>query len=75
MLETEAMPVRTSTLISNVTTAFDAQGAPTSPVSKIGLTVMLDDLAWLGNALQTARAAGQLPPAAVRIRAVAVAHR
>jgi len=75
MLETEAMPVRTPTLIPLVSTAFDAHGAPTSPLASIGLTVMLDDLAWLGHALQAARAAGQLPPSAVRIRAVAVAHR
>lgn len=75
MLETEAMPVRTTVLIPVVTTAFDANGAPTSPMLGVGLNVMLDDLAWLGHALQTARVAGEPPPAAVRIRAVAVQHR
>ena len=69
MIETEAVPVRTPTLIPFVANAFDAQGQPTNPVSAVTLSVMLDDLAWLGNALQTARAAGQLAPGAFRVRA------
>jgi NAD(P)H-dependent FMN reductase len=69
MLETEAIPVRIPTLIPLVTNAFDAQGAPNSPILALGLTVMLDDLAWLGQALQAARAKGQLVPAGLRMRA------
>ena len=69
MLETEAVPVRTPALVPMVSAAFDEQGKPTSPMLDAGLTVMLDDLAWLGKALKTARAAGQPPPAALRVRA------
>lgn len=69
MVETEAIPVRTTTLVPSVTNAFDAEGAPKDPALKVTLEAMLDDLAWLGNAMQAARAAGQLPPASLRIRA------
>ena len=69
MVETEAVPVRTPTLVPFVTAAFDQQGEPTNPAQAVTLNVMLDDLAWLGKALATARAEGQLPPAAFRIRA------
>jgi len=68
MVETEAVPVRTPTLIPFVTNAFDAEGQPNSPVLGVGLGVMLDDLAWLGRALKTARSEGQLPPAGIRMR-------
>ncbi len=69
MVETEAVPVRTTTLLPFVTNAFDAAGAPKDPGLAVTLEAMLTDLAWLGNALQLARAAGQLPPASLRIRA------
>ena len=69
MLETEAVPVRTPTLIPLVTNAFDAQGQPTNSALNVTLTVMLDDLAWLARSLKAARAAGTPPPAGVRIRA------
>ncbi len=69
MVETEAVPVRTPTLVPFVSAAFDEQGEPTNPVLIATLAAMLDDLAWLGNALQAARGQGQLPPAALRIRA------
>ncbi|MBB3214534.1 NAD(P)H-dependent FMN reductase [Herbaspirillum sp. Sphag1AN] len=69
MTEAEAVPVRTSTLIPLVTTAFDAQGRSTNPILDVQLEVMLDDLEWLTRALQLARAEPQLPPAALRIRA------
>ncbi len=69
MVETETIPVRTPTLIPFVTAAFDDGGHPVNPGLRTNLTVMLDDLAWLGNALQAARDQGQLPPAALRIRA------
>jgi NAD(P)H-dependent FMN reductase len=69
MLETEAVPVRTQTLIPFVANAFDAEGRPNSPALDVGLTVMLEDLAWLAKALKAARAEGELPPAGIRIRA------
>ncbi len=69
MVETEAVPVRTPTLIPFVTNAFDEEGKATNPGVAASLPVMLDDLAWLGNALKTARGEGQLPPSALRIRA------
>ena len=71
MLETEAVPVRTQTLIPFVANAFDTLGQPTNPALSLGLNVMLDDLAWLGEALRTARVAGELPPATLRLRAPA----
>ena len=69
MLETDAVPVRTPTLIPSVANAFDDEGKPTDPSLSGRLTVMLDDLAWLGKALKRARSEGQLPPSALRIRA------
>ena len=68
MVEAEALPVRTPTLIPFVMNAFDAEGKPANPAMGVGLGVMLDDLAWLANALKTARAAGELKPAGIRIR-------
>lgn len=68
MVETEAVPVRTPTLVPFVTSAFDEEGRPINPALATTLTVMLDDLAWLAEALKTARCGSQLPPAAVRIR-------
>ncbi len=68
-VETEAVPVRTSTLIPFVTSAFDKEDKPANPMLTASMTIMLDDLAWLGNALKAARSQGQLPPAALRIRA------
>ena len=69
MVETEAVPVRTPTLIPFVTAAFDEAGTPTSPMLAASMMTMLDDLAWLGNALKGARSEGQLLPSALRIRA------
>ncbi|HLW23914.1 MAG TPA: NAD(P)H-dependent oxidoreductase [Steroidobacteraceae bacterium] len=69
MLEAEANPIRTQTLIPFVASAFGADGRPVTPALNVGLTVMLDDLAWMGSALKVARAAGAPPPAALRIRA------
>ena len=69
MLETEAVPVRTPTLIPSIATAFADDGKPTDPGLSGRLTVMLDDLAWLGKSLRSARNEGQLPPSAIRIRA------
>ena len=69
MVETEAIPVRTPTLVPFVTNAFDDDGKPTNSALTASLAVMLDDLAWLGKALHAARTEGQLSPAALRIRA------
>jgi NAD(P)H-dependent FMN reductase len=69
MVETEAIPVRTPVLIPFVTTAFGSENKPTNPILNATLGVMLDDLAWLGEALKSARRQGQLAPAALRIRA------
>ena len=68
MIEAEALPVRTQTHIPFVSAAFDESGQPTSPALEIGLGVMLEDLAWLGNALKTARAGGAPHPPTLRIR-------
>ena len=69
MVEAEAIPVRTPVLIPFVTTAFDPENKPTNPILNATLNVMLDDLAWLGEALKSARRERQLAPAALRIRA------
>jgi NAD(P)H-dependent FMN reductase len=69
MAETEAVPVRTATLVPLISNAFNDDGQPTSAGLTASMTAMLDDLAWLGEALKTARSQGQLPPAAIRIRA------
>jgi NAD(P)H-dependent FMN reductase len=71
MLETEALPVRTQTLIAAVESAFDAAGQPVSPGLTPTATVMLSDLSWLGRAMKAARAAGEPPPAILQIRAAA----
>jgi NAD(P)H-dependent FMN reductase len=69
MLEAEASPVRTQTLIPLVAQAFDAEGKPLSPIPGVTFTVMLDDLAWQAAALKDARAKGELAPYGVRVRA------
>jgi len=68
MLETEAMPIRTPTLIPFVSNAFDAAGQPANPALTFGATVMLDDLLWLTSALKVGREKGEPLPAGVRIR-------
>ena len=67
MLETEAVPIRTQILIPFINAAFDGEGKPVAPVLNIGASVVLDDLAWMAKALKSARAEGQLPPAAARM--------
>ncbi|MFZ6653834.1 NADPH-dependent FMN reductase [Undibacterium sp. TJN19] len=69
MVETEAIPVRASTLIPLVTTAFDADGQATNPITNVHLSVMLDDLAWLAKVFKNARSEVQSLPSALRIRA------
>jgi hypothetical protein len=61
-VETESVPMRNSVVIPGVTTAFDEQGKPVSPMTNAAAAdVMLDDLAWWSAALEQARAAGELP--------------
>ena len=69
MVETEAVPVRRATLIPYIANAFDEESKSMNPAMNVNVTVMLDDLAWLGKALKAARSEGQQPPAALRIRA------
>ena len=71
MIETEAVPVRFPTLVPLVGAAFNAEGQPNNSILNVGANVMLDDLAWLGDALKTARAAGEPPPGAIRLRSAA----
>ena len=68
MIETEAVPVRTQTLVPMVSSAFDAEGKPVNPALSAGLNIVLEDLAWLGRALKTARAEGEPLPPTVRLR-------
>ncbi|HZS42309.1 MAG TPA: NAD(P)H-dependent oxidoreductase [Polyangia bacterium] len=69
MLEAEAVPIRTQTLIPYVGNAFDAEGRPSNPALDVGFTVMLEDLAWMAGTLKAARAEGEPAPANLRIRA------
>ncbi len=73
MLECDAVPLRTPVLIPSVLSAFDGEGKPVSPTLGIGLQVVLDDLAWTGEALAAARAKGQLAPSNLRVRAALTA--
>ena len=68
MLEMEAVPLRTPTLIPFATGAFDAECKPTSLGINVVLNVMLEDLAWLGTTLKAARVEDKSLPAALRIR-------
>lgn len=70
MVETEAVPLRSSMSIGDVTTAFlPEDGEPAEPFTDAKLGVLLDDLAWWADALGTARTGGELPPAVMRMRA------
>jgi NAD(P)H-dependent FMN reductase len=68
-IETEAVPLRNTVVLPQVTSTFNEAGEATSPMAKAALSVMLDDLAWWSEALETARANGELPPGNFRIRA------
>jgi NAD(P)H-dependent FMN reductase len=69
VLETDAVPIRTPTLVPMVDQAFNPEGQPNQAVLQASLSVQFDDLAWMANALKTAREKGEPLPAAVRIRA------
>jgi NAD(P)H-dependent FMN reductase len=72
-VEAEAVPLRNTTVIPFVETAFDDNGDPVAPATDVRLKVMLDDLAWWSSALEKARAAGELPPGLFRARAALAA--
>jgi NAD(P)H-dependent FMN reductase len=72
-IEADMHPLRSSVLIPFVESAFDAAGEPVSPMTEIALQILLDDLAWWSTTLESARAAGELPPAVFRARAAAAA--
>ncbi len=69
LIETEAVPVRTPTLIPFISNAFGADGKPTNASLQLVLDVMLEDLAWLASTLKSARMQSPSMPAALRIRA------
>ena len=71
-IEAELVPIRAAVVIPRVAEAFDG-GLPVNPVTDISLEVALDDLAWWSAALEPARAAGELVPAAFRVQAAAAA--
>ncbi len=66
-IEAEMVPVRNTTVIGNVAQAFDESGQPTNPVTAEALRVSLDDLAWMSEALLSARNAGTLAPGSFRL--------
>jgi NAD(P)H-dependent FMN reductase len=72
-IEAELVPIRAAVVIPRVAEAFDDDGLPIDPVTDVSLGVALDDLAWWSAALERARAAGELVPAAFRVQAAAAA--
>ena len=68
-VETESVPMRNNVIIPAVTSAFDEQGQPVNPMTNAAAGIMLDDLAWWSATLEKARAAGELPPGNLRLRA------
>ena len=73
VIEAEMVPLRNTVLVSKVQSFFDGN-TPRDPLSDVGLGIVLDDLAWWGNALQQARAAGELSPGLARMRAAMTAQ-
>jgi NAD(P)H-dependent FMN reductase len=72
-IENDMAPLRSSVIIPYVQDAFDADTEPKDRLTDAALQIVLDDLQWWSNALGSARAAGQLPPAQVRMRAAMAA--
>jgi NAD(P)H-dependent FMN reductase len=68
-VETESVPMRNNVIIPAVTSAFDEQGQPVNPMTNAAAGIMLDDLAWWSATLEKARAAGELLPGNLRLRA------
>jgi NAD(P)H-dependent FMN reductase len=74
LIETDTVPLRNTVLIPHVRQAFD-EGQPRDPATDVAATILLDDLAWWGHALQRARAEGELPPGTARmVQALAAAR-
>jgi NAD(P)H-dependent FMN reductase len=65
-IEAELVPLRNAVLVSQVHRAFANDGRPRNPLTDDSLMLLLDDLAWWGDALRRARQAGELPPASAR---------
>jgi NAD(P)H-dependent FMN reductase len=61
-IEAELVPLRNAVLIARVHRAYEADGRPHDRGTEARLAVLLDDLAWWGEALRSARDAGELPP-------------
>jgi NAD(P)H-dependent FMN reductase len=74
-IEAELVPLRNTVLIPYVTAAFGPDGEPADDRARSAAKIMLDDLAWWGEALQRARLDGPLPPAIMRGAASGGAHR
>jgi len=72
-VEAELMPLRSTVLVPNVGGAFDDDGAPVNPAANLAASIMLEDLAWWGNLLHTARL-GEVPPPAAMRALVAAGH-
>jgi NAD(P)H-dependent FMN reductase len=72
-LEAEMVPLRNSVLIPHVQAAFTTSGEIVDPATSAALTVLLQDLEWWAQMLQTARTTS-LPPAMFR-RNPDLAHR
>jgi NAD(P)H-dependent FMN reductase len=68
MIEAESVPLRNSVIVPQVQNAFDGT-EPRNPLADAGVQIVLDDLAWWGEALQKARAGGELIPGNFRLRA------
>ena len=64
-IEAEAVPLRNTVLIGTVGQAF-TDGVPKDQGTDQALQIALDDLQWMGAALQTGRADGELQPAPFR---------
>jgi NAD(P)H-dependent FMN reductase len=72
-IEAEAVPMRNNVVIPAVHNAFDDQDQPVNPITNAAADIMLDDIAWWSAALEKARAAGELPPGNLRLRAALAA--
>jgi NAD(P)H-dependent FMN reductase len=73
-IEAEMVPLRNTVILPRVGEAFDASGQPVNPAATTAAQILLDDLAWWGEALRTARTQGALPPGSFRARAASAAH-
>ncbi len=72
-VEGEMVPLRNTVLLAEIQSAFGPDGHPRNAMTGVALTILLDDLAWWAGALSKARAAGQLKPGGLRLRAARAA--